>query len=282
VISQIISLGCMAPGIGRDTISRVTDAVLDDVAAWRSRPLDEIYAIVYLDAIMVKVRKDRSVKNRACYLAIGVNLEGDREVLGCWWQDTEGSTFWLGVLNDLHQRGVKDILISCVDGLEGFPEAIEAVFPQSWVQTCIVHQIRNSMRYVTYKDRRKVAADLKPIYTAANLEDAEVALLDFNDKWGECYPMIGDSWQARWEQITPFLALPADLRKIVYTTNTIENLNRGIRKAIKTRGSFPDEQAATKLIYLAIHKSEQKCRTAQNWPAGLRALKIHFGDRIPN
>ena len=268
--------------IGRDTISRITDAVVDDIAAWRSRPLDEIYAIVYLDAIRVKIRENRSVQNRACYLAVGINLEGEREILGLWWQETEGAKFWLAVLNDLNQRGVKDILICCVDGLEGFPETIEAVFPRSWVQTCIVHQIRNSMRYVSYKDKKQVAADLKPIYTAVNIDAAEDALLGFIEKWGDRYPMIGESWQNRWEQITPFLALPADLRKIVYTTNMIENLNRGIRKAIKTRGSFPDEQAATKLIYVTLRKIEQKWRNTKNWPAALRALKIHFGDRIPN
>ena len=268
--------------IGRDTISRVTDAVLEDVAAWRTRPLEAVYPIVYFDALMVKVREDRSVRTRACYLAIGVTVEGDREVLGIWWQEKEGAKFWLAVLNDLHQRGTKDVLIACVDGLGGFPEAIAAVFPEAWVQTCIVHQIRNSMRYVAYKDRKRVAAELRPVYAAANADAAADALEAFDKAWGERYPMIADSWRARWEHITPFLALPAELRRAVYTTNSIENLNRQIRKSIKTRGHFPDEQAATKLIYLAIQRAETKWKKAYYWTNALRGLKIHFGDRLPD
>jgi putative transposase len=268
--------------IGRDTISRVTDAVLEDVAAWRTRPLDAVYPIVYFDCLMVKIREDRSVRSRACYLAVGVSVDGERDVLGIWWQETEGAKFWLAVLNDLHQRGVADVLVACVDGLAGFPEAIEAVYPQAWVQTCIVHQIRNSMRYVAYKDRRRVAADLKPVYRAVNADAAEAALTAFDERWSGRYPMIADSWRARWPQITPFLALPDELRRAVYTTNSIENLNRQIRKTIKTRGHFPDEQAATKLIYLAIQRAERKWRTPYNWTAALRGLKIHFGDRLPD
>ena len=268
--------------IKRDTISRITDAVLEDVEAWRTRPLDRVYAIAYFDALMVKVREDRSVRTRACYLAIGVTVDGDREVLGIWWQDTEGSKFWLAVLNDLHHRGVEDVLVACVDGLTGFPEAIAAVFPQAWVQTCIVHQIRNSMRYVAYQDRKKIAAALRPIYGAVNAEAAEQALAEFDQTWGGKYPMIAQSWRDRWEYIVPFLSLPAELRKAVYTTNSIENLNRQIRKAIKTRGHFPDEQAATKLIYLAILKAERKWQHAFNWTSALRGLKIHFGDRLPD
>jgi putative transposase len=271
-----------ATAIGRDTISRVTDAVLQDVAAWRTRPLEAVYPIAYFDCLMVKVREDRSVRNRACYLAIGVTVEGDREVLGIWWQETEGAKFWLAVLNDLAQRGVADVLIACVDGLTGFPEAIEAVFPQAWVQTCIVHQIRNSMRFVAYADRKRVAAELKPVYRAVNAESAADALAAFDEQWGTKYPMIAESWRTRWENIIPFLALPADLRKAVYTTNSIENLNRQIRKSIKTRGHFPDEQAATKLIYLAIQRSERKWQKAYNWTAALRGLKIHFADRLPD
>jgi putative transposase len=268
--------------IGRDTISRVTDAVLEDIAAWRSRPLEAVYPIVYFDALQVKVTEDRSVSSRACYLAVGVTVDGDREALGIWWQDTEGSKFWLAVLNDLHQRGVSDVLIACVDGLTGFPDAIEAVFPKAWVQTCIVHQIRASTRYVSYQDRRRVAAALKPVYNAANADQALVELDAFDEVWGERYPMIAEAWRQRWEHITPFLALPADLRRIVYTTNTIEAMHRHIRKAIKTRGHFPDEQAATKLIYLAIERAETKWRSARNWTSARRALKIHFGDRLPD
>jgi putative transposase len=268
--------------IGRDTISRVTDAVLEDVAAWRSRPLERVYPIVYFDALHVKIREDRSVRTRACYLAVGVTVEGDREALGIWWQDTEGAKFWLAVLNDLHRRGVADVLIACVDGLTGFPDAIAAVFPQAWVQTCIVHQIRASLRYVNYRDKRAVAKDLRPVYTAANADEALIELERFGERWGQRYPMIAAAWRRDWEHITPFLSLPDALRRVVYTTNTIEAMHRQIRKAIKTRGHFPDEQAATKLIYLAIDRAETKWRSVRAWTAGLAALKIHFGDRLPD
>jgi putative transposase len=214
--------------IARDTISRVTDAVLEDVVAWRTRPLEAVYPIVYFDALMVKVREDRSVRTRACYLAIGVSVEGDREVLGIWWQETEGAKFWLAVLNDLHRRGVEDVLIACVDGLKGFPEAVEAVFPQAWVQSCVVHQIRASLRYVTYTDRKKVAADLRTVYSALDADHAEDQLAAFDEKWGARYPMIADAWRSRWEYLTPFLALPADLRRVVYTTD----------ESVKGRGSL--------------------------------------------
>jgi putative transposase len=268
--------------VGRDTISRVTDAVLEDLQAWRTRPLEAVYPIVYFDAMQVKVREDRSVRSRACYLAVGVTVEGDREALGIWWQDNEGAKFWLAVLNDLQRRGVGDVLIACVDGLAGFPEAIEAVFPAAWVQTCIVHQIRSGLRYVPYRDRRKVAAALKPIYTAPNADAALEELERFDQQWGERYPMIAQAWRRDWEHITPFLALPDELRRVVYTTNTIEAMHRQIRKAIKTRGHFPDEQAATKLIYLAIERAETKWRSARSWTPALTALKIHFGDRLPD
>ena len=268
--------------VGRDTISRVTDAVLEDIAAWRSRPLEAVYPIVYFDALHIKMTEDRSVRTRACYLAVGVTCDGDREALGIWWQDSEGSKFWLAVLNDLNRRGVSDVLIACVDGLTGFPDAIEAVFPKAWVQTCIVHQIRSSLRYVNYQDQRKVAAALRPVYRAANADAALAELEAFEAAWGERYPMIGQAWRDRWEHIIPFLSLPEDLRRIVYTTNTIEAMHRQIRKAIKTRGHFPDEQAATKLIYLAMQRAETKWRSARAWTAARRALKIHFGDRLPD
>jgi putative transposase len=270
-----------ATEIGRDTISRITDAVLEDVAAWRSRPLERVYPIVYFDAMFVKVREDRSVRNLACYLALGVTCDGEREVLGLWWQETEGAKFWLAVLNDLQRRGVHDVLIACVDGLKGFPEAIEAVFPQAWVQTCIVHLIRASLRYVNYRDRKKVASALRPIYTAANAEDALTELERFDKTWGAAYPMITDAWRRDWPCIIPFLALPDGLRKAVYTTNTIEGLHRQIRKAIKTRGHFPDQQAATKLIYLAIIRSEARWQKNRTWTTSRAGLKIHFGDRFP-
>src|SRR3954453_3266197 len=267
--------------VGRDTISRVTDAVLDDVIAWRTRPLEAVYPIVYFDALFVKVREDRSVQNRACYLALGVTCDGEREVLGIWWQETEGAKFWLAVLNDLRRRGVQDVLIACVDGLKGFPEAIEATFPQAWVQTCIVHLIRASLRYVNYRDQRKVASALRPIYTAANADAALTELERFDTEWGQRYPATVRAWRASWEHVIPFLALPDELRKAVYTTNTIEGLHRQIRKAIKTRGHFPDEQAATKLIYLAIIRADTKWRRHHTWSAPRAALKIHFGDRYP-
>jgi putative transposase len=267
--------------IGRDTISTITDAVLADVQAWRTRPLDGVYPIVYFDALRVKVREDRSVRNLACYLALGVTCDGEREVLGLWWQETEGAKFWLAVLNDLHRRGVDDVLIACVDGLKGFPEAIEATFPQAWVQTCIVHLIRASLRYVNYRDLKKVASALRPIYTAPNADDALVELERFDEAWGARYPATVRAWRDAWQHVTPFLALPDELRKAVYTTNTIEGLHRQIRKAIKTRGHFPDQQAATKLIYLAIIKADAKWQRSRTWSAPRAALKIHFGDRYP-
>ena len=268
--------------VGRDTISRVTDAVLEDIQLWRSRPLDEVYPIVYFDAMTVKVREDRSVQNRCCYLAVGVNLEGERDCLGIWWREVEGAKFWLAVLNDLANRGVKDVLIACVDGLTGFPEAIGTIFPDTWVQTCIVHEIRASTKYVSYADRKKVAAALRPVYTAANEQDALTELERFDAEWGDRYPMVAQMWRRDWEHIIPFLSLPAPLRKAVYTTNSIEGMHRQVRKAIKTRGHFPDEQAATKLIWLAIQRAEKKWRSVLGWTSALRALKIHFGDRIPD
>ena len=205
--------------IGRDTISRITDAVLEDVAAWRTRPLDAVYPIVHFDAMVVKVREDRSVQNRACYLALGVTCDGEREVLGIWWQDTEGAKFWLAVLNDLRRRGVADVLIACVDGLKGFPEAIQATFPQAWVQTCIVHLIRASLRYVNYRDKKKVTTALRPIYTAPNADAALEELERFDSEWGARYPATVQAWRASWEHVIPFLALPDELRRAVYTTD---------------------------------------------------------------
>jgi putative transposase len=267
--------------VGRDTISRVTDAVLEDVEAWRSRPLEAVYPIVYFDALRVKVREDRSVRNLACYLALGVTCDGEREVLGIWWQETEGAKFWLAVLNDLRRRGVADVLIACVDGLKGFPEAIEATFPHAWVQTCIVHLIRASLRYVNYRDLKKITSALRPIYTAANADQALIELERFQADWGQRYPATVRAWRDAWEHVTPFLALPEELRRAVYTTNTIEGLHRQIRKAIKTRGHFPDQQAASKLIYLAIIKADAKWQRNRTWSGPRAALKIHFGDRYP-
>ena len=267
--------------VGHDLISRVTDAVLDDVREWQARPLEDVYPILFLDALIVKVRDAGAVRNRACYVAVGVNLEGERDVLVLWFQSSEGAKFWLAVLNELKQRGIRDVLICCVDGLKGFPEAIEAVFPQAWVQTCIVHLIRQSLRFVPDKHRRQVAKELKPIYTAIDADAAAAALAAFEASWGERYPMIGKTWRETWEHVIPFLAFPPDVRRVVYTTNTIEALHRQIRKTIKTRGHFPTEEAARKLIYLAIINAQKSWRNTYNWSAALLALKIHFGDRLP-
>jgi putative transposase len=267
--------------VGHDLISRVTDAVLDDVSEWQARPLEDVYPILFLDALIVKVRDGGAVRNKACYVAIGVNLEGERDVLGLWFQSSEGAKFWLAVLNELKQRGVRDVLICCVDGLKGFPEAIEAVFPHAWVQTCIVHLIRQSLRFVPDKHRRAVAKDLKPIYTAIDVDTAAEALAAFEQTWGERYPMIGKTWREAWQHVIPFLAFPDDVRRVVYTTNTIEALHRQIRKTIKTRGHFPTEEAARKLIYLSIQNAQRSWRQTYNWTSALLAFKIHFEERLP-
>jgi putative transposase len=270
------------PGVSRETVSRVTAAVLEDAKAWQTRPLEAIYPILYLDALVVKIRDGQAVRNFACYLAIGVNLDGERDVLGIWFQRTEGAKFWLQVLTDLKTRGVCDVLVCCVDGLPGFPEAIEAVYPKTWVQTCLVHLVRASLRFVPYKDRRPVAHDLKLIYTAVDRDHAWDQLERFAEKWDPKYPMISHSWTEHWERVVPFLAFPPEVRRVVYTTNTIEALNRQIRKIIKTRGSFPDEDSARKLLYLAITRAQQKWRHTYNWSSALTAFRIHFGDRLPD
>ena len=268
--------------VSPDLISKITDAVLEDAKAWQNRPLERVYPIVYLDALIVKIRDGRTVRNQACYVALGVNLDGERDVLGLWFQQTEGAKFWLHVLTDLKTRGVADILFACVDGLTGFPDAIEATFPHATVQTCLVHQVRNSLKFVSYKDRKTLAADLRKIYTAVDAEHAADELQAFAEKWDHRYPMISASWLERWEQITPFLAYGPEVRRVVYTTNSIEALHRQLRKIIKTRGHFPTEDAARKLIYLAIHKAETKWRQVFHWPAALAEFKIQFGDRIPD
>ena len=270
------------PGVSRETVSRVTAGVLQDAKAWQARPLEAVYPILYLDALVIKIRDGQAIRNFACYLAIGVNLEGDRDVLGIWFQKTEGAKFWLQVLTELKTRGVHDVLVCCVDGLTGFPDAIEAVFPQTWVQTCLVHAVRAALRFVPYKDKRAVAGDLKKIYTAADRDGAWDQLEAFAEKWDAKYPMISASWTENWERIVPFLAFPPELRRAVYTTNTIESLNRQIRKIIKTRGSFPDEDSARKLLYLAITRAQRKWRHTYNWSSALIAFRIHFGDRIPD
>jgi putative transposase len=268
--------------VGRDLISRVTDAVMDDARAWASRPLDDVYPVVFLDALVLKIRDGGSVQRKACYLALGVNMEGEREVLGMWFQETEGAKFWMQVLNDLKQRGVQDILIACVDGLKGFPEAIEAIFPRTTVQTCIVHLIRHSLKYVPRRQYDQVVRDLKPIYTAIDADAALLALEAFDEKWGEKLGVITQAWRSAWEHVTPFMAFPPDVRRVIYTTNAIEALNRQLRKAIKTKGHFPNEDSARKLIYLAVTNAVPQWTRTRHWTLALLAFKIHFGDRLPD
>jgi putative transposase len=268
--------------VGRDLISRVTDAVMDDARAWQQRPLDDVYPVVFLDALVLKIREGGSVQRRACYLALGVGLDGARDVLGMWFQETEGAKFWMQVLSELKQRGVRDILICCVDGLKGFPEAIEAIFPDTTVQTCIVHLIRNSLKYVPRREFADIARDLKPIYTAIDSDHAHQELERFDQKWGQRFPVITQAWLEHWEYITPFLAFPPEVRRVIYTTNAIEALNRQLRKAVKTKGHFPSEDAARKLLYLAILNAVPQWTRTRNWTTALLAFKIHFGDRLPD
>ena len=268
--------------VGRDLISRVTDAVMEDARAWQTRPLDDVYPVVFLDALVLKVRDGGSVQRKACYLALAITMDGEREVLGMWFQDTEGARFWMQVLSDLKTRGVRDILICCVDGLKGFPEAIEAVFPATTVQTCIVHLIRQSLRYVPRRSYDQVVKDLRPIYTAVDADAALAALEAFEEKWGGKLPVIGQAWRNSWEYITPFLSFEPEVRRVIYTTNAIEALNRQLRKAIKTKGSFPSEDAARKLVYLAIQNAVPQWTRTRGWTKALLAFKIHFGDRLPD
>jgi putative transposase len=268
--------------VGRDLISRVTDAVMDDVREWAKRPLEDIYPVVFLDCMVIKVREGGTVQRRALYLALGVTLDGDRDVLGMWFQETEGAKFWMQVLTDLKTRGVRDILIACVDGLGGFPEAIEAIFPNTTVQTCIVHLIRNSLKYVPRREREQVARDLKPIYTAKDADQAQAELEAFDEKWGARFPVITQAWLNAWEHVIPFLAFPDEVRRVIYTTNAIEALNRQLRKAIKTKGSFPTEDAARKLVYLSLQNAVPQWTRTRNWTVALLAFKIHFGDRVPD
>ena len=267
--------------VGRELISKVTDGVMDDVREWAKRPLEDVYPVIFLDALVLKIREGGTVQRRACYLALGITLEGDRDVLGLWFQETEGAKFWMQVLSELKQRGVQDILICCVDGLKGFPEAIEAIFPRTTVQTCVVHLIRHSLKYVPRREREQVARDLKPIYTALDADAAQQELERFDEKWGARFPVITQAWLNAWEYVIPFLAFPPEVRRVIYTTNAIEALNRQLRKAIKTKGHFPNEDAARKLIYLALVNAVPAWTRTRNWTVALLAFKIHFGDRSP-
>jgi putative transposase len=266
----------VSPGL----ISEVTDAVLDEVRVWQSRPLEPIYGIVYLDALYVKMRHEGRVENRAVYVAIGVDLEGRKEVLGLWTSGSEGAKFWLGVLTELKNRGVKDVLIACVDGLKGFPQAIESVFPQARVQLCIVHMVRASLNYVNWKERKQVAADLKAIYRAASESQAAGELEEFVGKWGSKYQAIGKLWKEHWERVRPLFEFPEEVRRIIYTTNAVESLHMSLRKVIKTRGSFPSEEAAMKLLYLGLRNASAKWEAVQQWRSALNHFEMLWGDRI--
>jgi len=262
-------------------ISQVTDAVQDEVRAWQSRPLDGIYPIVYLDALYVKMRDNGQVQNRAVYVAIGVNMEGIKHVLGLWTSANEGAKFWLQVLTEIRNRGVKDIYIACVDGLKGFPEAIESVFPKTQVQLCIVHMVRHTMNYVSWKQKREVAADLRTIYTAPTADAAALALEQFAAKWDKSHAALSQVWQRNWQRIIPFFEFPAEIRKVIYTTNAVESLNMSLRKIIKTRGSFPNEEAGIKLLYLGLRNHSKKWNGIQDWPAALNRFHVLWPERMP-
>src|SRR5450432_1417903 len=262
-------------------ISNVTEAVMEEVKAWQSRPLDAVYPIVYLDALVVKMRTEGRVENRAVHVAIGIGMDGNKEVLGLWTTANEGAKFWLQVLTELKNRGLKDIFLACVDGLKGFPQAIETVYPKTTVQLCIVHMTRASLNYVSWKERKEVAMDLKAIYRAATDEQAERQLAAFEAKWNRKYPTIGALWRRNWQGIVPFFQFSPEIRKIVYTTNAIESLNMSLRKAIKIRGPFPSEDAALKVMYLALRNLARKWHSVQNWREALNCFAMLWEDRFP-
>ena len=262
-------------------ISAVTDAVSEEVKAWQARPLDPLYPILYLDCIHIKVRDTGAVRVKAVYLAIGVNFTGHKEVLGLWIAQTEGAKFWLQVVTELKNRGVQDIFIACVDGLKGFPEAIETVYPKASVQLCIVHMVRNSLNFVSWKTRKEVAADLRLIYQSATVDDAEQRLTEFEGKWDSQHPPIAQIWRRNWARIVPFFDYPPEIRKVIYTTNAIESINMSLRKIIKNRSSFPTDEAASKLLYLALNNISRKwTMPIHDWKAALNRFTIQFEDRM--
>jgi len=264
-------------------ISAITDTVADEVRAWQSRPLDRLYPILYLDCLMVKTREAANAANRAIYMAIGVNTDGIKDVLGLWTAPTEGAKFWLSVVTELKNRGVNDILIACVDGLKGFPEAIAAVYPHAEVQLCLVHLVRNSLTYVSWKQRKAVAADLRAIYTAATADEAATVLDAFALKWDATYPQIAKSWRNHWAHVIPFFAYAPEIRKVIYTTNAIESVNYSLRRLTKTRGSFPNDEAAIKLLYLGLRNISQRwTMPIQNWKQAMSQLMIRFEAQFNN
>jgi len=267
--------------VSASLISKVTEAVIEQVVQWQARPLDAIYPIVYLDCIVVKIRQDKQVINKAVYLALGVNLEGHKELLGMWLSENEGAKFWLSVLTELQNRGVKDILIACIDGLKGFPEAINTAFPDAQIQLCIVHMVRNSLKYVPWKDYKAVTADLKQIYRSVTEDEALHALDAFGERWDDKYPQISRSWRTHWQNLNTLFNYPEEIRKAIYTTNAIESLNSVIRKAIKKRKLFPSDNSAKKVIYLAIIDASKKwTMPIRNWKTALNRFMIEFEDRL--
>jgi transposase-like protein len=268
--------------VSPELISTITDEVLAEAADWQARPLDTMYPIVYFDALRLKIRDEGTVKNKAVYLALGVDATGYKDVLGLWIEQTEGAKFWLKVFNDLKNRGVADVLIAVVDGLKGFPEAIEATFPQAQIQTCIVHLIRNSLSYVAWKDRKALAAELKPLYQAANAEAAEAALTAFEQSpWGRKCPPIAQAWRRQWTQVTPFFGYPYEVRRIIYTTNAIERLQMRLRKIVKNRGHFPSDEAATQMLYFALRNITKGWKMApRTWREAANQFTIMFGQRF--
>lgn len=262
-------------------ISRVTNAVIDKVVEWQSRPLDTIYPIVYLDCLVVKIRQDKRVINKSIFLALGINKDGEKELLGMWIAENEGAKFWLNVLTELQNRGVEDILIACVDGLKGFPDAINSVFPETHIQLCIVHMVRNSLKYVAWKDYKAVAGDLKRVYRSSNEEEALLELKRFGEKWDDHYPQIAKSWNTHWENLNTLFIYPEDIRRAIYTTNAIESLNSVIRKAIKKRKIFPSDDSAKKMVYLAVTEASKKwTMPIHNWRKAMSRFIIEFGERL--
>jgi len=267
--------------ISAGLVSKVTNAVIEHVVEWQSRPLDAVYPIVYLDCIVLKIRQDKQVINKSIYLALGVNLEGHKELLGMWLSENEGAKFWLNVLTELQNRGVKDILIACVDGLKGFPDAINTAFPETQIQLCIVHMVRNSMKFVPWKDYKAVTRDLKQIYQSATEEEALLALDEFAERWDEKYPQISKTWRGHWDNLNTLFNYPPDIRKAIYTTNAIESLNSVIRKATKKRKLFPTDDSAKKVIYLAIREASKKwTMPIRDWKPALNRFIIEFEDRL--
>jgi len=267
--------------VSEGLISQATEGIMEEVKAWQNRPLDSVYPIIFLDCIVVKSREEGKVTNRSVYLALAVNMEGQKELLGIWIAQSEGAKFWLSVITELKNRGIKDIFIACVDGLKGFPEAIESVFPQTQIQLCIVHMIRNSVKYINWKDRKGVCQDLKSIYTSATEQQAELALDAFSDKWDIKYPTISKMWRNHWEHVIPFFDYPADIRRVIYTTNAIESLNRSLRKVIKTKGAFPNDAAIMKIFYLALANIAKKWTVPiRPWKDAMSQFAIRFAGRF--